>query len=399
MLTPTSARRARTPPNGSAPATALASLRPQPSLQALQARQSTATTTAAASSISTLASFATPRTVPHRRGAPTPTTLEQVLSAQIGNAAVRAARALKAGALGSALDDLAHINTWWGNAQPGLEKLHALLDDDDAVQVVARYEGASGQTVRAALHQARISKVDLRAALDKREAVRARSAGSVRKANIEKTVEMFTSGCFSLTDARIRHEACEADVVLDAHDGLDVFDDGARRGRRSDLQLAVADVRRERDDVVDRALAGARQSEVGHRDAEAVHQLEQLALHLDRRVDDRRALDAVPQRLVKELHAPGEDATGALVLVPVEDDAVCEAFVSRLHRASPRAGDVAFLGTRSVTSSPTASTQRIQISSRSSRAQRRARTEQNVERAGSWAPPNTVTAENLTAPR
>ena len=65
--------------------------------------------------------------------------------------------------------------------------------------------------------------------------------------------------------------------------------------------LPSLDVLGDRRDVLDRALAGARQADVHRVDAEVVREVDEPQLVVDRRVDHRRRLDAVAQRLVEEL--------------------------------------------------------------------------------------------------
>ena len=77
----------------------------------------------------------------------------------------------------------------------------------------------------------------------------------------------------------------------------------ARRSDALTLQLAVADVLGDRRDVLDGALAGAGQTDVHRVDAEVVRELDEPQLVVDRRIDHRRRLDAVAQRLVEELDA------------------------------------------------------------------------------------------------
>jgi hypothetical protein len=73
-------------------------------------------------------------------------------------------------------------------------------------------------------------------------------------------------------------------------------------------------------DVVEGALAGSGEADVGLVDAEIFHQVEDLELVLDRRVLDRRVLQAVAQCLVEERVSLGDETALAVHLVPVEDE-------------------------------------------------------------------------------
>ena len=56
-------------------------------------------------------------------------------------------------------------------------------------------------------------------------------------------------------------------------------------------------------------------------DPEVLHQMEDLELLLDSRIDDGRVLEAVPKRLVEEGEARGQDAALPIDLIPVIDEA------------------------------------------------------------------------------
>ncbi len=86
------------------------------------------------------------------------------------------------------------------------------------------------------------------------------------------------------------------------------------------LDLAVGDLPAHAQHVVERALRAARQADVGHVDAELVHQVEELELGLDARVGDGRVLQAVAQRLVEERDALGDEPPLPADLVPVVDE-------------------------------------------------------------------------------
>ena len=87
-----------------------------------------------------------------------------------------------------------------------------------------------------------------------------------------------------------------------------------------DLHLAVDDLLAHAQDVVERALAAARQADVRLIDAEVLHQMQDAKLVLDARVLDARVLQAVAQRLVEERESLRHEAPFAIHLVPVEDE-------------------------------------------------------------------------------
>ena len=74
-------------------------------------------------------------------------------------------------------------------------------------------------------------------------------------------------------------------------------------------------------------LRAAGEADVGDVDAEVVHEVEDLELLLDRRIDDGRVLQAVAQRLVEERGVLRGSAPLPIDLVPVED----EVEVARAH--------------------------------------------------------------------
>src|SRR5207245_8339815 len=65
-----------------------------------------------------------------------------------------------------------------------------------------------------------------------------------------------------------------------------------------------------------------RQADVGAVDPERVHEMEEPLLDLERRVPDRRALQAVAERLVVELDRAVVGARGAAIAIPVVDQLV-----------------------------------------------------------------------------
>ena len=73
---------------------------------------------------------------------------------------------------------------------------------------------------------------------------------------------------------------------------------GARGAIGSNLQFLVGDLARHQLRRRPRECRRARQSDVRRVDAERIHQVQQLDLLFDRRLADRRRLQAVAQRLV-----------------------------------------------------------------------------------------------------
>jgi hypothetical protein len=80
---------------------------------------------------------------------------------------------------------------------------------------------------------------------------------------------------------------------------------GAPGARDPDLHLAVDDLLAHAKDIVERALAAARQADVRPVNAEVVHQVQDLELVLDRRVGHRRVLQAVAQVSSKKVAFSG----------------------------------------------------------------------------------------------
>jgi hypothetical protein len=96
---------------------------------------------------------------------------------------------------------------------------------------------------------------------------------------------------------------------------------GAGGARQLDRQAGVAGVLGDRRAVLDGAAAGAGQADVDVVDAEVAGEIDQPQLVVDRRVDHRRRLDAVAQRLVEERHlALGRQRSDLVLGVPVVDE-------------------------------------------------------------------------------
>ncbi len=115
--------------------------------------------------------------------------------------------------------------------------------------------------------------------------------------------------------------AADEDAGLDRHAGLlrdlghrlDVDHERAAGAvRRGSASLLIGDLAAEPLHRLALARSGTGQADVGGLDAQAVHQVEDLDLDLDRRIEDRRALQAVAQRLVIEHHRVSDlEAFGA----------------------------------------------------------------------------------------
>src|SRR5690606_33221705 len=127
-----------------------------------------------------------------------------------------------------------------------------------------------------------------------------------------------------LADRRRANERARLDrdarLLRDARDRLHVRDHRAGRAVRPDRQLLARDLERQRTHVRDRARTRARQPDVRRVDAQRGHDVQQLDLLLDRRVLDRGRLQAVPQRLVVQLHQMPRGGNGCTIHpVPVVD--------------------------------------------------------------------------------
>src|SRR5207237_6377843 len=68
----------------------------------------------------------------------------------------------------------------------------------------------------------------------------------------------------------------------------DVADDGASRAARLDAELRARDRLAHSNGVLERALGAAGEADVGGMDADVVHEMQDLDLGLDRRIDDAR---------------------------------------------------------------------------------------------------------------
>src|SRR5881397_3009400 len=113
---------------------------------------------------------------------------------------------------------------------------------------------------------------------------------------------------------------CAARTVI-ADDRLDIGDDGPGGAIGGDGKLVVADLFGERPHLIDDARTGARQADIGGYDAEVRHQVQQPLFDVERRVRDRRRLQAIAQRLVIQIN-PGARPIEAAVYaraVPVVD--------------------------------------------------------------------------------
>jgi hypothetical protein len=129
-------------------------------------------------------------------------------------------------------------------------------------------------------------------------------------------------------DEQGRHDR-HARLLHDARDRLDVVQVRARGAVRLDAQLAVADRLGQPRHVGHGPRPGAGQADVRRVDVERVHHRQDLDLLLDGRVEDRRRLQAVAQRLVVERHlAAGRPRVD---LVPVVDQPLAVLLVLRGH--------------------------------------------------------------------
>ena len=112
----------------------------------------------------------------------------------------------------------------------------------------------------------------------------------------------------------------ESGALHDVGDRLNVGDDGAGHAVRLNVQAALDDLRGQTLDVAHHVRPGARKSDGGGVDADAVEQVQDAQLLVDRRRAHRRRLQAVAQRLVVELY-DGRLRRRRLE-VPVEDQVI-----------------------------------------------------------------------------
>src|SRR2546422_1240896 len=113
----------------------------------------------------------------------------------------------------------------------------------------------------------------------------------------------------------------DPDLVGNADDRLDIGDDGPGGAIGGDGELVVADLFGQRPHLIDDARTGARQADIGGHDAEGRHQVQQPLFDVERRIRDRRRLQAIAQRLVVQIN-PGARPIEAAVYaraVPVVD--------------------------------------------------------------------------------
>ena len=103
---------------------------------------------------------------------------------------------------------------------------------------------------------------------------------------------------------------------------FDVADHGAAGGVELDLELLLGRVLGHAHQVVEVALAGGGQADVGRLHAQGVHQLQDVELLFDGRVGDRRRLQAIAQRLVEEVEGLPRLGGRLAFVVPVEDEFV-----------------------------------------------------------------------------
>ena len=100
----------------------------------------------------------------------------------------------------------------------------------------------------------------------------------------------------------------------------DVRDDGPSGTGHADLHLAVDDLLAEAQRVLEGALAGARETDVGDVDTELLHEVEDLQLVFDPGIDDGRILEPIAEGLVEERGVLRQNPPFAIDLVPVEDE-------------------------------------------------------------------------------
>ena len=106
----------------------------------------------------------------------------------------------------------------------------------------------------------------------------------------------------------------------DVGDRLNVGDDRAGDTVGLDVETALDDLGGEPLDVAHDMRAGAGESDRGGVDADAIEQVQDAQLLLDRRGTHRRRLQSVAQRLVVELH--DRRLRRRRLEVPVEDQVI-----------------------------------------------------------------------------
>src|SRR5581483_2772166 len=123
-------------------------------------------------------------------------------------------------------------------------------------------------------------------------------------------------------------------------DRLDISGNRARSTRRTNAHALRADLAAEPDHRVALALARARKPGIEAIDTETLHQMEDLDLPLERRIDDRWALQTVAQGLVVKHHLRARRCAARTAVRPVEDEAltvVAHSLTCSRRRSSSRA--------------------------------------------------------------
>ena len=113
-----------------------------------------------------------------------------------------------------------------------------------------------------------------------------------------------------------------AGSLRDLDHGRHVRDDGAARTGHLDLHLAVGDFLADSRHVFERALGATGKTYVSFVNSEVFHEMENLELFADTRIDNRGVLQPIPERLVKERGVRRNETTLAVYLVPVEHELV-----------------------------------------------------------------------------
>ncbi len=113
----------------------------------------------------------------------------------------------------------------------------------------------------------------------------------------------------------------DPDFVRDAHDGLDIRDHRAGGAIGEDGQLRVPDFPGERAHLLHDARSRPRQPDVRGHDAQVGHQVQETLFVVERGIGDGGRLQAVPQRLIVQVHPRPRpvERRGAVCPVPVVD--------------------------------------------------------------------------------
>jgi hypothetical protein len=209
---------------------------------------------------------------------------------------------------------------------------------DELLREVDHVEHAVRRRVPTVSHTQRPSAPSSMAAVNRRRSV----VGCERVVSSVTNVHVSPAALAFVTDVRVRssrslrptlrveadgrraeeghHLDVDPDALGHVDDRLDVGRVRPRSGLRLDAQLLRPHELREHARVLLRARARRRKTHVHVVDAQLGEQSHDPLLGFDRRIGDRRRLDAVAQGLVDVRHAPERRRDRVALVVPVEDD-------------------------------------------------------------------------------